>query len=77
MTEKKKLPRQRPASNYWAVTEKDPSSFGNDNDSRAIKRALQQQDRLEQRWYQQARGRERESVGRPVSLQRVVTVPPV
>jgi POTRA domain, FtsQ-type len=79
MTKKKKLPGLRDASNYWAVTEKDPSTFGrvSNDDTRGTDRALRQQDRLEQRWHQEAGRRERERVGAPVSLRRVVTVPPV
>jgi len=75
MTEKKKLPGQRPAHNYWAVTEKDPSPFGNDDNSRATKRGRPQQNQAERRRHQQVRRPERESIGRSVSLQRVVTVP--
>src|SRR5436305_3370295 len=75
MTEKKKLPEQRPAYDYWAVTEKDPPTLGNrSNDPRITKRAQQQQDRVEQRW-QEVRRRERESIGTSVSLRRIVTVP--
>ncbi len=80
MTEKKKLLEQRAAYDYWAVTEKDPVPFGHgnsDDDQRVADRAQQQRDRLEQRWHQQGGRRERESVGAPVSLQRIVTVPPV
>ena len=79
MTKKKKLPGLRDASNYWAVTEKDPPAFDHvsNHDTRATGRAVQQQERLEQRWHREAGRRERESVGAPVSLRRVVTVPPV
>src|SRR5579859_581917 len=78
MTKKKKLPEQRVAHNYWAVTEKDPTPLAkpSNDDSRATNRVQQQQDRLEQRWHQEEGRRLRESVGTPISLQRVVTVPP-
>jgi hypothetical protein len=77
MTKKKKLPEQRTTYNYWAVTEKDPTPLANarNGDPGAADRAQQQQDRLEQRWHQEGGRRLRESVGTPVSLQRVVTVP--
>jgi hypothetical protein len=81
MTEKKKLPERTAAYNYWAITEVDPSTRGDvgesaDDDPRAADRALQQQNRLEQRWHQNVGRRQRENVGTPVSIQRVVTVPP-
>jgi cell division protein FtsQ len=78
MTKKKKQLGQRTAHDYWAVTEKDPTAFANvsNNDApRAADRIQQQQDRLEQRWHQEEGRRLRESVGTPVSLRRVVTVP--
>jgi POTRA domain-containing FtsQ-type protein len=80
MTEKQKLPEQRAAYDYWAVTEKDPAPFGHrssNDDQRVTTRAQQQRDRVGQRWHQQGGRRERESVGAPVSLRRIVTVPPV
>src|SRR5262249_23432152 len=75
MTKKKKLPEQRPAYDYWAVTEKDatPPANMHNNDSGTPDRT--QQDRLEQRWHEEGGRRLRESVGTPVSLRRVVTVP--
>jgi hypothetical protein len=77
MTKQKKLPEQRATYNYWAVTEKDPTPLVNarNDGPRAADRAQQQQDRLEQRWHQEGGRRLRESVGTPVTLRRVVTVP--
>jgi cell division septal protein FtsQ len=78
MTEKKKLPEPRASYNYGAVTEKDPSPLGNRGNGsglRASNRAQQQQQRLEQRWHQEGGRRQRESIGTPVTLRRIVTVP--
>src|SRR5215469_3644202 len=77
MTKKKKLPEQRTAYDYWAVTEKDPSPIVNASNKEPMvtDRTQQQQERQEQRWHQEGGRRLRESVGTPVSLHRVVTVP--
>lgn len=74
---KKKLPEQRLPYSYWAVTEPDTTPFAHTHNDqpKMPDRAQQQQDRLEQRWHQEGGRRLRESVGTPVNLRRVVTVP--